>query len=67
MEGVFNGNLCLQGVFSVWDTTRVQGAWSPGAVGYLGNGLKVVMDQDSNGMVAAWSSQGQGCRFADTQ
>jgi hypothetical protein len=65
VEGVFEENPCLQGVYAVWDTARVQGAWSPGAVEYLGNGLKVVADDiDSRRMVAVWSSQGQGCRMS---
>ena len=64
VESVFDQNLCIQGAFSVWNTVQTQGAWSPQAVGFLGNGLKVVQDMNTKGnpMVAVWSTQSQGCR-----
>lgn len=58
VDSVYTNNLCLQGAFSVQNTVNIQGAWSPQAVGFLGNGLKVIQNTGTRNMpmVAVWST-----------
>jgi hypothetical protein len=59
-ETEYQGNLCLQGVFSTFGANII-GAWSANALSFM-SGLKVVKGQNKyNGVGVFWAIQGS-CR-----